>query len=155
MPPRGHLAHPFLRILQFVRYEGECWIWTAQITDGGYGRFTMHVDGVWTKVMAHRASYELAVGPIPDGLELDHLCRVRACVNPLHLEPVTSSENHYRSWDARRQIGRAPARPRSHCPRGHKFDERNTYVRADGAMVCRACSADASRRYREKTRAAS
>lgn len=72
--------------------ESGCWIWTGELNRNGYGR-------VWRlgrRVMAHRAMYELLVGPIPEGLVLDHLCRVRCCVNPKHLEPVTVRENTIR-----------------------------------------------------------
>lgn len=69
--------------------ESGCWLWTAATTPTGYGQFRFH-DG---SRAAHRLAYEQMVGPIPDGLELDHLCRVRNCVNPDHLEPVTHAEN--------------------------------------------------------------
>lgn len=74
-----------------------CWVWTAKGTPAGYGQF--RVDGV--DVYAHRFSYELHVGPIPDGLQIDHLCRVTSCVNPAHLEPVTGAENLRRGREAR------------------------------------------------------
>ncbi len=71
---------------------GECWVWVARLNRNGYGR--LHHGGC--ERMAHRLSYEVHVGPIPDGLLLDHLCRVRCCVNPAHLEPVTHRENTLR-----------------------------------------------------------
>lgn len=77
-----------------------CWLWTASVNQLGYGRF--RVDNT-TRVTAHRYAYETLVGPIPDGQELDHLCRVRSCVNPAHLEPVSHRENVLRgtsSWAA-------------------------------------------------------
>jgi hypothetical protein len=67
----------------------DCWLWTGCVGDGGYGQVTI----AQRRHKAHRAVYELLVGPIPEGLDLDHLCRVRRCVNPDHLEPVTRSEN--------------------------------------------------------------
>ncbi len=72
-----------------------CWIWTASIGQEGYGRFGIKSleTGKFRIIEAHRVSYELFIGPILNGLELDHLCRVRACVNPAHLEPVTHKEN--------------------------------------------------------------
>ncbi|WP_280509087.1 HNH endonuclease signature motif containing protein [Nocardia cyriacigeorgica] len=70
-----------------------CWLWQgSRGTTGGYGR----LQHAGRQVQAHRLSYETFVGQIPDGLQLDHLCRVRHCVNPLHLEPVTASENRQR-----------------------------------------------------------
>jgi hypothetical protein len=86
-----------------------CWLWTAATWDG-YGKF--FADG--RKHPAHRFSYELAVGPVPDGLELDHLCRNRACVNPSHLEPVSKLEN----WARGASPGAVAART-SMCMRGH------------------------------------
>lgn len=71
---------------------GECWVWCARLNRNGYGRLS--VGG--RELMAHRLSYEAHVGPIPDGLLLDHLCRVRQCVNPAHLEPVTHQVNTLR-----------------------------------------------------------
>jgi hypothetical protein len=76
-----------------------CWFWRARIIATGYGSFSL--DG--RKVMAHRFAYELLVGPIPEDLELDHLCRVRHCVNPAHLEPVTHRENILRGMRAAAQ----------------------------------------------------
>jgi hypothetical protein len=79
-----------------------CWIWTGATVANGYG--VMHVwrDGRNTSIRAHRFAYELLVGAIPDGHQLDHLCGVRRCVNPAHLEPVTARENVRRSHDRRR-----------------------------------------------------
>lgn len=72
---------------------GGCWIWTGALTGAGYGQF----GGGGKKSYTHRWAYQAHVGPIPDGLELDHLCRVRACCNPDHLEPVTHEENTRRA----------------------------------------------------------
>lgn len=111
--------------------KNDCWYWTAARGRDGYGRFYL---GGHTR-QAHRVAYELEVGPIPDGLQLDHLCRVRHCVNPAHLEPVTSRENTLR--------GTAPnirAAQINLCARGHDFTPDNTYVRPDGTgRQCRAC----------------
>jgi hypothetical protein len=113
-----------------VDRSGQCWMWTGLVLPCGYGRLS--VDG--KQVYAHRYSYEQTVGPIPEGLELDHLCRVRACVNPNHLEPVTRREN------IRRGVSVVAANAvKTHCRNGHPFDEANTYIRANGGRECRPC----------------
>jgi len=108
----------------------DCWLWTASVNSGGYGTF-------WAgsrAECAHRFSYELHVGPIPPGLSLDHLCRVRLCVNPAHLEPVTPQVNNLRG------TGFAATRSKqTHCKRGHVFDAQNTYIKTDGCRNCLTC----------------
>ena|ERR1035437_7390519 len=79
-----------------------CWPWGAALFENGYGAFW--VNEIGKSVRAHRFSYETFVGPVPAGLQLDHLCRNRACVNPAHLEPVTASENVQRGVDARKAL---------------------------------------------------
>jgi hypothetical protein len=112
-----------------------CWPWAGFRSPRGYGRFT--IDGRGHQ--AHRIAYELVVGPIPDGLQLDHLCRNRGCVNPAHLEPVTSRENTLRG-------DTLPARnvTKTHCPAGHPLDSR----KADGSRYCLTCNRERDRIYR-------
>jgi hypothetical protein len=87
-----------------------CWIWIASLGTSGYGQFSVENR----PLKAYRVAYEALVGPVPDGLELDHLCRVRCCVNPAHLEPVTHAENMRR--------GDSFQRNKTHCPKGHPYD---------------------------------
>ena len=117
-----------------------CWEWTASRTSAGYGNLRLTDRNVY----AHRASYELFVGPIPAGLQIDHLCRNRACVRPDHLEPVTQQEN------IRRGMGGESSRSKTHCPQGHPYDEANTRIgrRGDGTQfrLCRTCERERDRR---------
>lgn len=110
-----------------------CWPWMGNRTNRGYGG-ARNEHGRGTT--AYREVYEILIGPIPEGLELDHLCRNPACVNPEHLEPVTGAENKRRAAEA----NYSPV-----CPRGHVFDSVNTYVGKDGYRKCRACRRDKAR----------
>ena len=101
-----------------------CWLWLKCKDRGGYGQIWFNGK----RRLTHRISYELYVGPIPEGLQIDHLCRVRACCNPLHLEPVTSAENNRRGEPANR----------THCPQGHEYSEENTYI-YENTRNCRVC----------------
>lgn len=120
--------------------ESGCWIWTGARSHG-YGDFS-----VGRRVIrAHRFSYEMLVGPIPEGLEIDHLCKRRECVNPDHLEPVTSRENNLR---------RDYAGTETHCPHGHLLAGYNLmFNKRTGARICRTCHVEANRRYRARKRA--
>lgn len=117
-----------------------CWNWTAA-TSNGYGRFW---DGS-RFVRAHRFSYIIRYGPIPNGLELDHTCRNHACVNPTHLEPVTHVIN------SRRGNNGAYLRLKTHCPKGHLYDLFNTMF-YQGRRYCRACHREHSAKYMRKKR---
>ncbi len=121
-------------------YGSPCWLWRRAKTGGGYGQVWIDGKALYT----HRVYYERAKGPIPAGLELDHLCRVPACCNPDHLEPVTHFEN----------AQRGVRRKKTHCPQGHPYDEFNTGVRRNGHRVCMTCQRESKKRRREERKAA-
>lgn len=133
---RGEIRRrtPEERFFAKVEKTATCWNWTAHLNEDGYSKFRMgdkHKFG-------HRVSYEWFVGPIPEGLTIDHLCRNRKCVNPEHLEAVTHKVNVLR--------GTAPSAlhaVKTHCPRGHAYDEANTFWNRDGTRRgCRQCRRD-------------
>jgi len=128
-------------------FAGEsCWRW---IGGGGRGKGGyVQVSSAGRSVMAHRWAYELLVGPIPEGLTIDHLCRVTDCVNPAHLEVVTQRTNNLRSGGV---AGRNVVK--THCPQGHPYDDANTYRRPDGGRDCKLCINERSRRRNERRRA--
>jgi len=146
---KGQNAKPI--IPDVVRFEARlsqaasgCWLWTGELNrpETGYPVF-----GTSTKkhVYAHRWSYEYHVASIPDGLQLDHLCRTPACVNPWHLEPVTPKVN----------MARGEYAQRTHCPQGHEYTPDNIYVRPTGRgiRICKACRRESNRKAALKRRA--
>lgn len=124
-----------------------CWLWNGAIGTNGYATVSRGTRPNRLRWMAHRFSYEVFVGPIPEGLDLDHLCRVRHCVNPDHLEPVTRRENLLRG-----QTINALRAAQTHCIHGHEFTPENTYRYADGTRKCRACRASQMRAYHARRR---
>lgn len=127
---------PIDRVWAQVERAGpdDCWLWTSCLTKGGYGAVR------WTgkKRRAHRVVYEIVIGSIPEGMQLDHLCRVRHCVNPAHLEPVTPLENFLRG-----ESFAAVFRRSTTCVKGHPFDAYNGRAR-----LCRTCRRQANVAYR-------
>lgn len=121
------------------RDSSGCWLWSAALNPDGYGRIRLRRDWV---PLAHRALWEVCVGPIAYPTELDHLCKVRHCVNPTHLEAVTHAEN------VRRGNGGANWAAKTHCPQGHPYDEGNT-DHYNGSRVCRTCANERGRAYRQ------
>ena len=127
------------RLLRHVSMEPNsgCWLWTGGVNHGGYGQFS---DGRGKNGGAHRAAYEVFVGPIPEGLTLDHLCRVRCCVNPAHLEPVSMQENLRRGNSHLSASIRHSKK--EHCPKGHPYLGANLYIGTRGQRLCRRCHND-------------
>jgi len=120
-----------------------CWLWTASRDPSGYGQ------GPGRAKKAHRVIYEMFVGPIPKGMVLDHICRQRGCVNPLHLRPVTNRQNLLA--DGSKSLPAVYAH-RTHCSHGHPYSGKNLRLDKYGYRYCRACgrAADAVKREREK-----
>ncbi len=102
-----------------------CWVWQGYVMPSGYGQF------VWSKRdirLAHRASYELIIGNIPEGLHVHHKCEHTRCTNPDHLEVVTQQQNNaYQSQ-------------KTHCPKGHEYTRDNMLIRPNGEFKCRECN---------------
>lgn len=122
-----------------------CWLWTAYKLKAGYGR--IRIDG--KNISAHRWAYESMIAPIPEGLTIDHLCRNTSCVNPEHMEVVTLQENLNRAkpWLKAIKESVATRLNKSLCPKGHKYDAENTYVRPDRqSRDCKECRREACRR---------
>lgn len=124
--------------------DSDCWLWTGSAgTKSGHGRFA---DGDRRFWVVHRFAYTLTYGPIPDGYEIDRVCRVKLCVNPTHLEAVTPEELRRRTWT--RIYGE-----RTHCVHGHEWTPETTFVTPGGTPVCRICCRDRARQYRQEARA--
>lgn len=104
-----------------------CWLWIASIRGDGYGQYSFNQR----PRSAHRVAYEQLVGAVPKGYELDHLCRIRSCCNPDHLEPVTRRENCHRGLRGKLH---------THCPKGHEFTPENTVINNRGHRYCLSCS---------------
>lgn len=132
---RKYFRGPMSERLKFhsqLNPETGCIIWTGALSRG-YG----YVGDRGKVRSAHIIAYELVKGQIPKGLELDHLCRVRRCINPDHLEPVTRQTNILRGIGP--LVTKAKYKAMTHCKRGHEFTPENTYRTKNGRRQCRAC----------------
>lgn len=139
------------RVLDKFEIGDGCWGWVGSLNSSGYGQINSGGHS-GRPLPAHRVVYEMVRGPIPDGLQLDHLCRNRACVRPDHLEPVTQEEN-IRRGDAG-FVHKMRMQATTHCVKGHEFTPENTgpgrNPNGNPKRVCRACKRDreADRRQR-------
>ncbi|MGI9492326.1 MAG: HNH endonuclease signature motif containing protein [Geminicoccaceae bacterium] len=124
-----------------------CWLWIGNCNQHGYG--AIKVNGKNHK--AHRISYQIFKGEIARGLHIDHLCSVRCCVNPDHLESVTVSENRRRTIE--RGLARFANADKTHCKRGHPLSGHNLRVYPDGSRQCRICLEATRQRYLARKRA--
>lgn len=129
-----------------VRVEANgCWIWTAATSRHGYGNFWVR----GSMRLAHRISYVNLKGIIPFGFDIDHLCKIKPCVNPDHLEAVSHKEN-VRRGDLRK-VSPKRAQCRTHCKHGHKFTPENTYTRSNRTgRECRICMRESCQRRSER-----
>lgn len=150
---RRNVAPIIDRLWRFISPEPNsgCWLWTGCLVTGGYGGLTVDKQ----IRLAHRLIYENFKGAIPKGLQIDHLCRVRCCVNPYHLEAVTLQEN------LRRGLGNAAAilasaelqKAKTHCPKGHPYSGDNLVVQRGKDRACRECNRAKCRDYQKRRRA--
>lgn len=130
-------------LLRMVDRSSGCWLWTGYVRSDGYAVRSVRRNGRVGAEYVHRLAYQAFIGPIPDGAQLDHLCRTRHCLNPDHLEPVSPRVNTLR--------GDAPTAKnyaKTHCKWGHEFTAENTHIRPAGGRTCRTCEREKLRRRR-------
>lgn len=138
------------RFWRHVIVEGGCWRWTGSFVRNGYGRLSAAKDSNREAVYAHRVSWQLHRGPVPDGLYVLHTCDNRWCVKPDHLWLGTNADN-MRDM-VRKGRGRSVNAEKTHCKRGHEFNEENTYVLPSGGRRCRKCHSLRQCAYQKRTR---
>jgi HNH endonuclease len=152
------LSELFLRAV--IAPTSGCLVWDGRMTRGGYGQIGLSAKhaaelGSSRTYLVHRLAWELANGPIPKGMQIDHLCRNRACINPKHLEVVTASENTRRglgpaaSAIRMRAMVKARAAAITHCPQGHEYTPENTYLH-NGMRTCRTCQRARSAAWKQR-----
>lgn len=135
----GLPSERFKRFIMPVTESG-CHLWIGACGASGYGHFSIRANKYQ---YAHRMAYELIYGPIPESMEIDHLCRVRCCVNPDHLEAVTKKENSHRSESFAGKNSR-----KTHCPLGHPYAGNNLHVYPNGYRRCKVCHAETFARFK-------
>jgi hypothetical protein len=128
------------RFWEKVEKTRGCWLWKGAVSGSGYGSFRV---GAGVMISAHHFAYRELVGPVPEGLTIDHTCRNRLCVKPAHLEVVTMGENVRRGGNPAAHNAR-----KTHCKRGHEFTPENTRISGRGRRICLACE----RLYRDEHR---
>jgi HNH endonuclease len=134
------------RVLNRIVMDDGCWEWAGAHNRDGYGTAYTTPTGA-RPLGAHRVVYELLIGPIPEGLTIDHLCRNRGCVNPAHMEPVPKRTNLLRGVG----VGARNAQ-KTHCSNGHPFTPENTRIRpGNGQRICLQCHRERMRKYRSAT----
>lgn len=148
--PRTQRLDPLARFdAKWDEDDNGCWIWSGSLNHKGYGSFMGEGGRGGRVVLAHRWSHETFIGPIPEGFQVDHLCRVRACVNPAHLESVTPRTNTLRSDS----VSAINAR-KTHCKKGHEFTEDNLFPSTRVERVCLTCYLARDRSRKPKAAAA-
>lgn len=130
-----HYCSTLCRLSSKTEVDGDCWIWRGAVNDHGYP----YVKVAGKAVRAHRLAYQDFAGDIPLGLELDHTCKIRRCINPAHLEPVTKLVNLRRGDSHKHGGGGRFQAAKTHCPRGHPYSKENTKVTKSGGRACREC----------------
>jgi hypothetical protein len=147
--PKGPKPRPILeRFLEKfkVNLKTGCWEWTSTCAGAGYGiLFSHHVKGKVRFVYAHRFSYQQFVGPIPEGQEIDHICKNKKCVFYKHLRTVTHRENMLSGDTVAGHFAK-----RTHCIRGHEFTKENTHIHSKGYRVCKACWSFYHKKYKDR-----
>ena len=144
--PNQHIPDPRSVAERFwtqVEFTDTCWLWKAGVFSGGRHRYPCFTDETHKSIGGHRWAYQFCIGPIPAGLQVDHLCRNTLCVNPDHLEAVTRTENIRRGTSPTAANAR-----KTHCPRGHLLVPPNLVNLASGGRMCKTCKAAYSRAVR-------
>ena len=125
----------------------DCWLYAGYKEEQGYGQIFTYIKRKSGYQYAHRVAYESFVKPIPEGLVIDHLCKVRCCINPDHLEPVTPSVNTLRG------DGVLHNKRKTHCPKGHDYETNTQFIGKKQWRRCRQCAIERNRAYRKAQKA--